>query len=66
MESIPIRARVKNGNHYRCGKESRCSRKTVSRVLNKSPMANAETRKAVLKTIHELKYTQNILARSMR
>ena len=47
-------------------KKAGVSRTTVSRVLNKSPLVNAETRKNVLKTIHELKYTPNILARSMR
>jgi LacI family transcriptional regulator len=38
---------------------------TVSRVFNNSPLVSEETRKKILKTSNELKYSPNLLARGL-
>lgn len=45
----------------RCG----VSRSTVSRVINKSPLVNPETKEKVLRTIEEMGYAPNFIARSL-
>ncbi|HLL29556.1 MAG TPA: LacI family DNA-binding transcriptional regulator, partial [Allosphingosinicella sp.] len=41
------------------------SKKTVSRVINRSPLLNDETRKRVLEVIRELGYVPNPQARAL-
>ncbi len=47
------------------GRQCGVSRSTVSRVINDSPLVNPETRDKVLKTIEELGYAPNFIARSL-
>jgi DNA-binding LacI/PurR family transcriptional regulator len=66
MESISMQSGFQMATIFDVAKKAGVSRTTVSRVLNKSPLVNEQTRMAVLKTIKELEYIPNILARSMR
>ncbi|NCC50944.1 MAG: LacI family transcriptional regulator [Spartobacteria bacterium] len=47
------------------GRKCGVSRSTVSRVINKSPLVNPETQEKVLKTIEEMGYAPNFIARSL-
>lgn len=52
-------------NIYDVAKKARVSSATVSRVLNNSMHVREETKRRVLKTIEELDYTPNALARKL-
>ncbi len=47
------------------GRHCGVSRSTVSRVINKSPLVNEETKERVMKSVKALKYAPNFIARSL-
>src|SRR5699024_11932253 len=47
-------------------KQAKVSRTTVSRVLNKSPLVSEKTRLKVERTIKDLDYKPNLLAKGFR